>query len=130
MAVYLLDTNIIIDALNGKRGRKALLYNLVQQGHMLACCPISVAEIYAGMRPKEEVETEVLLSSLRFYPISWQSAKAAGLLKRHYARAGRTLSIADTLIAAVALENRLTLITDNVKDFPMRELSIYSPPGS
>lgn len=33
------------------------------------------------------------------------------------------------MIAAVAIHNRLTLITDNVKGFPMEELALYPLPG-
>jgi predicted nucleic acid-binding protein len=53
MATFLLDTNIIIDAINGKKGRNASLIGLAEQGHTLACCPVNVAEVHAGLRPKE-----------------------------------------------------------------------------
>ena len=36
-----------------------------------------------------------------------------------------TLTVADAAIAAVALAHELTLMTDNVKDFPMKELALY-----
>jgi len=36
----------------------------------------------------------------------------------------------DLLIAAVAIEEGLTLLTDNVKDFPMRDLSIHPLHGA
>ena len=49
MAMYLLDTSVIIDALNGKRDRKALLAELVRKGDMLGCCGVNVTEVYAGM---------------------------------------------------------------------------------
>ncbi len=49
----------------------------------------------------------------------------AGLLKRDYGKKGQTLNLGDVLIAATALHNSLTLLTDNVKDFPMKELSLY-----
>lgn len=55
MAIFLLDTNVIIDALNGKKDRNPFLLGLIDQGHLLACCPINVAEVYAGVRPKEEL---------------------------------------------------------------------------
>jgi len=55
-------------------------------------------------------------------------ARLAGLLKRDYGRKGTTLSVADTTIAAVALVHELTLMTDNVKDFPMKDLSLYPLP--
>ena len=126
MATYLLDTNIIIDAVNGKNGRNASLISLAEEGHTLACCPVNVAEVYAGLRPKEETRTAALLKSLQFYPITFPVAELAGLLKRDYGRKGKTLTIPDTMVAAVALHYRLSLITDNVKDFPMADLSFHS----
>jgi len=126
MATYLLDTNIIIDALNQKRNRNAALFNLATAGHTLACCPINVAEVCAGLRPKEEERTIALLQSFRLYSITFPVAELAGRLKRKYDSKGKTLSIPDTIVAAVALHNELVLITDNVKDFPMEELSLYA----
>ena len=51
MAVFLLDTSVIIDALNQRHDRPQLLADLLHKGHTLACCPINVAEVYAGLRP-------------------------------------------------------------------------------
>lgn len=129
MTTYLLDTSVIIDVLNGKRNRDQLLKGLLSQGDMLACCAVNVSEVYAGMRPKEETNTEAFLQSLDYYEINWEVAKRAGLLKREYSKKGQTLSLTDTTIAAVALEYNLTLITDNVKHYPMPELKLYSLPG-
>ena len=95
---------------------------------MLACCPINVAEVYAGMRPKEEESTGRFLASLAYYPITFPVARLAGELKRDFAKKGITLSIPDTLIAAVAIQHQLYLITDNIKDFPMKELQLYPLP--
>ena len=128
MATYLVDTSVIIDALNGKRGRRDLLLGLVKQGHLLACCSINVSEVYAGMRQKEEAATEEFLRSLEYYHLTWPVARLAGLLKRDYGRKGITVTIADATIDAVALAHELTLMTDNVKDFPMKELAIYPLP--
>jgi hypothetical protein len=125
MATYLLDTSVIIDALNGKRDRDQLLKELLQQGHLLACCSINVTEVYAGLRSHEETRTRELLESLRYFPISWPVARLAGLLKRDYGRKGNALATTDATIAAVTIHHELTLITDNLKHYPMKELSLY-----
>jgi predicted nucleic acid-binding protein len=125
MTTYLLDTSVIIDVLNGKRNRDTLLKRLLSQGDLLACCAVNVSEVYAGMRPEEQARTEGLLQSLEYYDINWDVAKLAGLLKRDYSKKGMTLSLSDTTIAAVALEYNLTLITDNVKHYPMPQLRLY-----
>jgi predicted nucleic acid-binding protein len=128
VATYLLDTSVIIDALNDKRSRRDLLLGLLKQGHLLACCPINVSEVYAGLRPKEETATEQFLRSLEYYHLTWPVARLAGLLKRDYGRKGKTVTIADATIVAVAMVHELTLMTDNAKDFPMKELTLYPLP--
>src|SRR5579864_4192449 len=105
MATFLLDTTVIIDALNGKKNRNLFLIELVEQGHTLACCAVNVAEVYAGLWPKEEQRTETLLRSLQLYPITFPIAELAGRMKREYGRKGKTLSIADMIVAAVAIHN-------------------------
>jgi predicted nucleic acid-binding protein len=80
------------------------------------------------MRPKEEGQTEALLQSLRYYPVTFAVARLAGLFKRDYSNKGKILSIADTIIAAVAIHHDLPLITDNIKDFPMKQLQLHTFP--
>jgi tRNA(fMet)-specific endonuclease VapC len=129
MKIFLPDTNILVDALNGKRGRAELLRELILAGHALACCSVTVAEVYSGMRPHEAARTDQLVSSLGWYDITRSIARQAGQLRFEWARQGITLALADTLIAATALEYDLTLITDNRKHFPMPELSLHFLPG-
>jgi len=127
MATFLPDTSVIIDVLNNKRNRPALLLNLVKSGHVLACCPINTTEVYAGLRPKEEAATEELFPSLQHVPITPPAARLAGEFKRDYSRKGKTLNLGDVIIAAVAIYIELTLLTD-VKDFPMKSLLLYPLP--
>ena len=125
MASYLLDSSVIIDVINDKRERPKLLQKLVEEHHELGCCAINVAEVYAGMLPHEESATLGILENLNYFDITWDIARKAGLLKRDFARKGKTLALADVTIAAVAIENNLILITDNVRDYPMKELKLY-----
>lgn len=115
----------MLDVLNGKNGRQNLLENLLQQGHLLACCAINVAEVYAGLRDKEEARTRAFLESLEYLDVTWDMARQAGLLKRDFAQKGVALTATDCLIAAVVLTSGCTLLTDNVKDFPMKGLILY-----
>ena len=38
MAIYLLDTPVIVDALNGRRNRRELFADLLRHGNALTCC--------------------------------------------------------------------------------------------
>lgn len=130
VAGFLVDTSVLIDVLNGKRGRSEALRDLVRQGHMLGSCAVTVAEVYARMHPSEAKATDALLSRLRYYETPPELARIAGRLQYDWRRKGHTLSLADVLIAATALHYGLTLITDNAKHFPMRELTLHAvPPG-
>jgi len=128
VADFLVDTSVLIDVLNGKRGCGEALHDLVRQGHMLASCAVIVAEVYTGMHPSESDATEALLSRIRYYDTAPEVARAAGRLKYDWARQGVTLSLADVLIAATVLRHGLTLITDNEKHFPMPEITIHTLP--
>jgi predicted nucleic acid-binding protein len=125
---YLLDSTILIDALNNRYGRSQFLTQLSQQDILLACCAVNVTELYMGMRPGEEAKTKRLLRSLEFYPITWEVAQLAGDLFRQWRQKGQTLSYTDVTIAAVALTHELVLVTDNRKHFPMPELEIVALP--
>jgi predicted nucleic acid-binding protein len=124
----LLDTSVLIDALRLRRGRRQWLAELVRAGHTLATSALNIAEVYAGMRPEEEARTKAFLDALACREITASVAEMAGKLKRQWAQKGRTLTLADTMIAAVALQQGCPLATDNRKDFPMPQLQLYELP--
>ena len=128
MAIYLLDTSVIIDALNQKRGRWQLLGSLVESGDTLACSVVTLTEIYAGVRPKEMALTQQFLDAMEHYQLDSRLARDAGLLKNEWAKQGQTLGVVDLIIAATALAHNLMLMTDNRKDFPMSQLALYPLP--
>lgn len=128
MAIYLLDTSVVIDAINRKRGRWQLLKGLLEAGETLGCSAMTVMEIYAGMRPHESTLTQAFLDGMEHYPVDRDLARYAGLLKNEWERQGRTLSAPDVVIAATALVHKLVLVTDHRKDFPMSQLALYPLP--
>jgi|SRR5579872_85357 predicted nucleic acid-binding protein len=124
----LLDTSVLIDVLRSRRNRRSWLAELVRAGHSLETSALNIAEVYAGMRPEEENATREFLGALRTHPITVSAAEKAGRLKNQWSRKGRTVALADTIVAATAIEQGCELITDNRKDFPMPELRLYDLP--
>jgi predicted nucleic acid-binding protein len=124
----LLDTSILIDVLRHRKQRREWLAELVRGGNTLSTTTLNIAEIYAGMRPAEEGRTEALLGGLDLYELNGASARLAGRLKNTWARKGHTLTLADAIVAAVAIERGCALLTDNRKDFPMPEVQLYPLP--
>jgi predicted nucleic acid-binding protein len=124
----LLDTTVLVDVLRSRRGRRELLAELARGGHHLATSALNVAEVLAGMRPEEKSATETFLDALDCYALTKAAGQLAGTLKNKWARKGRTLTLADAIVAAIALEHDCTLMTDNRKDFPMPEIEYYPLP--
>jgi predicted nucleic acid-binding protein len=124
----LLDTSILVDVLRLRNQRREFLAELVRGGHTLSTTTLNIAEIYAGMRPPEEARTEALLGGLELYELNASSARLAGRLKNTWARKGRTMTLSDTIVAAIAIERGCALLTDNRKDFPMPEVQLYPLP--
>ena len=124
MADYLLDTTVIIDYLRGEREKVKFIKKLASEGSLLGCCLINIIEVYAGMQEREREATEEILNSLEYYEVTKEIAKEAGEYKRVYREKGVTLSLPDVTIAAVAISNNLTLVTNNPKHYPMPEISL------
>jgi len=123
VANYLLDTTVIIDCLRGRKEAVDFLTKIASDGSIVGCCAINIAEVYAGMRENEKQATKKFLDSLEYYEITRDLAELAGGYKREYTEQGITLSLSDVMIAAVAISNNLTLVTGNLRHYPMPELN-------
>jgi predicted nucleic acid-binding protein len=120
----LFDTDILIDILRGREAIRTFLLDLTD--HSVPCCSvISVAELYAGMRPEEKHATDVLLDGLVIIPLVREIAEVAGRFKSRVK--SRRLELADCLIAATAFVEGATLATGNTKDYPMPEITVLNP---
>ncbi|MBV9099935.1 MAG: type II toxin-antitoxin system VapC family toxin [Candidatus Dormibacteraeota bacterium] len=100
----LVDTDIFIDHLRGatefRRGPNDVSYSVVTR-----------CELYAGRTTREAV-IDRLLAPYDELPIDRAIAQRAGRL-----RGGTFIRTPDALVAATAIEHRLTLLTRNVRDY-------------
>ncbi len=126
MAVHLLDTDILIDFLRGRAEARAFLGRYEAATEPPVISVVSVTELWAGMRPGEESATGALLSALRKIPLSEEIALAAGNMLTTSRRSHGT-ELGDALIASTAAEIGATLITRNVKHYPMPAVTVLRP---
>ncbi|MET3806333.1 putative nucleic acid-binding protein [Nakamurella sp. UYEF19] len=114
----LVDTAVLIDYLRGHGGAAAVLENARESAPLLAS-EITRLEVLAGMRPAEEQATRLLLSTLRWHPVDADVAEKAGALGRRWLPSHHTIDGADLAIAATAMLTGSSLLTRNVRHFPM-----------
>ena len=86
--------------------------------------PVSIAELWAGVRPSEHEALAQLLGSLRCVALDEEVGRKAGDYLRAFQKS-HSLDIGDALIAASAFVNKAALWTRNRKHYPMKELSFY-----
>jgi tRNA(fMet)-specific endonuclease VapC len=115
--IWLLDTNIIIHALNGvPRVRDRL--NAVADSERLVTSKIVVAELIYGAecsaRPEDNRQNiRRKLQQFEVVPVTPAIADRFGVVKAQLRSRGRLKADFDLMIAATALELGATLVTDD-----------------
>jgi len=128
MSKYLLDSDIIIWHLRGRKEITEMLKNLQRSG-LPACSAISVLEVQLGVKTKDEEEkTNRFLESLRVFDVNMDMAKIAAQLIRQYKAKGVTIDIPDSIIASTCILHDLILVTYNRRHYPISELKFHLPP--
>jgi tRNA(fMet)-specific endonuclease VapC len=114
----LLDTDHCIAVLR----QRLDLREKVKPDETLATTAISVAELTHGAqrslhREDNLARLEVLLAALTVLPFDGPAARRFGFLKAELEVKGELLDDLDMQIASIAIENNLTLLTNNTKHF-------------
>lgn len=122
----LIDTDVLIDHLRGRIEARQYLMACVRRADRLLCCAITHAELLSGMKPSEERDTRSLLAALSPVPVDEAVAEMAGRYRRQFAKS-HGLMLPDALVAGAARKMAATLVTRNVKHYPMKDLSILAP---
>jgi len=113
----LFDSTILIAHLRGDSRATRLLVGAVEDGALASV--ISRTEIEGGMRSGERGDVARLFDGLVLVPATDAVARRAGAHLRVHRRSHPGIDVADYLIAASAEEAGATLVTLNVKHFPM-----------
>lgn len=131
MTRYLLDTNIISNAIKPLPSKPLLEWMAEQTDDSLFISSFSLAEIWRGIleKPagKKHQELEEWFSGSegpqtlfrgRILPFDENAALSWGHLMAAGSTVGRPRSAIDMVIAAIARSNNCVLVTDNERHFP------------
>lgn len=113
----LADTTLLVDLL---RGRAEALEYLAGRTERVSISALVVAELFAGVRPADELAVNRLLTLFDVFPVSPRSAQLGGVYRRRYGPTHGT-SLIDALIAATAQIHGCRLVTHNRRHFPMMD---------
>lgn len=119
---YLLDATVLIDISKEIEPISSSVRDWLSESADVGVCGVVVTEFFAGLRPDQRLRWQSFVERLDFWEVTPQMAMQAGVYRYTFARRGTALSTTDALIAAIAVNVGATLVTGNVKDFPMTEL--------
>jgi predicted nucleic acid-binding protein len=129
MSGVLLDSDVIIEVLRQRNPEVIESWiELADSREAVICSPLSVAEVFHGMREREKDAADKLFSSLLCFPIDQETGRRAADYLRVF-RKSHSLALGDAFIAATASQFDLLLWTRNRKHFPMRELQFFESKG-
>jgi predicted nucleic acid-binding protein len=114
----LLDTNILIDYLNGIEAAR----DEIARWQQPLISVVTWMEVIVGAGPADEAEVRGFLRRFRCIGIDAPVAEAAVALRR-----SRRLRLPDAVIAATAVHEGALLVTRNTRDFPADDPTVRAP---
>jgi len=123
--MYILDTNVLIRGVAGKRPDAAFLEKTINKKSVYISV-ISIAEFLVKPLKGEASSFEELLKISRILEVDERTARQASVYRRKYLKKSRS-KLLDNIIAAQAKVHQLTLVTNNTSDFPMKDIKVILP---
>lgn len=136
--MILLDTNVVSEPMRARANPEVIRWLNEQDAAQLYVSSITIAEIHFGIACLPEGQRQRRLRETfgifvdkafdsRILSFGTASAEIYGQIRATRRAQGRPMTPLDAQIAAIALENDLSLATRNVKDFDGLDLVIHNP---
>lgn len=124
--MVVVDSDVIIWILRGDRQvAERFKSTVVEKNGNVFVTPVQLAEVFAGILPREKAVVDDFFESLEVLGIDERSGKLAGEFLNKFGKS-HGVTLANALIAAVARVNGCELWTRNRKHYPMfREDDFY-----
>lgn len=118
--MILLDTNICIYIINAKPAAVLQRFRDYRMGE-IGICSVVAAELAYGVAKSGSARNrqalEMFLAPLMILPFDEAAIWAYGDLRSDLERRGQPIGALDTMIAAHALSQNATLVTNNLREF-------------
>jgi predicted nucleic acid-binding protein len=121
----LIDSDILIEVLRARN--HAILARWAELGSSytaLFYSPVTLAELWHGVRPREVSFVRALYLAIQCIPIDAEIGVLAGTYLGQFAKSHH-LELGDALIAATASVNDLELWTRNRKHYAMKAITFF-----
>jgi tRNA(fMet)-specific endonuclease VapC len=118
---WLLDSNACIRYLNGRSTELRARIDAADPAQLVVCSVVKGELFYGAARSNDPVKTldrqRVFFSRFASLPYDDAAAEVYGRVRAQLFSAGTPIGPNDLMIAAIALANGVTLVTDNIQEF-------------
>jgi len=122
----LADSAFVIDYLKGVPEAEARWDAVFADGDEPIVNEIVVCEVSAGLRARDVRRFEAFLEPVEFVQPGPDTALLAGRWRAEARAAGRTLGLADAIIAAAAYADHAAVLTRNTRDFALTPVRLVT----
>ena len=133
---YLLDTNALSEVLKKTPNQNVIDWFANTDENLQYISALSIGELQkgisriAGSRRKDRLQDWFNQVQARYetriLPFTIDTARIWGTMLAHIERIGRPLPVVDSLIAAIAAEHCLTVVTRNAGDFMAARVNVLN----
>ena len=122
----LADSAFVIDYLNGDAAAAARWRAVFEEGDEPIINEVVVAEVRTGLKPWEVADFDAFMRPVEYIQPGPDAALLAGRWRAEARAAGRTLGLADALIAAAAHSDNAAVLTRNTRDFALTPVRLVT----
>ena len=125
MKSVLVDSDIVIEV--GRARDSGLLsrwYALGQSTQPILYTPVTMAELWHGVRPQDHAALDFLFATMNCVPLDKTIGRRAGDYLQQFSKSHR-VELGDALIAAAASIHSCQLWTRNRKHYPMKDIEFF-----
>ncbi len=122
----LADSAFVIDYLKGVPEAEARWEAVFAEGDEPIVNEIVVCEVSSGLRARDVRRFEAFLEPVEFVQPGPDAALLAGRWRAEARAVGRTLGLADALIAAAAHADNAAVLTRNTRDFALTPVRLVT----
>src|SRR3990167_6346596 len=124
--LYLPDTNIFILGFQEKTPESKFLTKAISAGQLYISAVV-VGEFLAKANESEKKGFLQLMNVFEILPVDRDVAVAAAVYRKQYMKKTKEVFLLDCFLAAQAKVYGLVFVTNNIADFPMKDIKIKKP---
>lgn len=120
------DTNVVINFLAGKEPDRSFMESVLNKSSLFTS-PIVIGEYMSKCSSGEETFFKDFIDLGKVISIDSEIGFIAGNYRQQFLQKRKEIFLLDCFLAATCRLHDLTLVTNDLKDYPMKDIKILQP---